>query len=146
MLYEVITDCYCYLPLYIFCGEHILCARLREANQDGAAGSIEELERIIRRIRARWPETRIVIRGDSGFCREEIMAWCEANAVGFLLGLAKNSRLIKEIRDEMTQAVQRYQENRQAARVYKDFTYRTVKSWSRERRVVGKAEYIGKVV
>lgn len=137
-------DDYCYLPLYIFCGEDILCARLREANQDAAAGSVEELERIVRRIRARWPETRIIIRGDSGFCREEIMAWGEANGLFFLLGLAKNGRLTKELSEEMKAAEQRYRETRQAARVFKEFTYRTLNSWSRERRVVGKAEYIGK--
>lgn len=86
-------DCYCYFPLYIFTGEHALCARLHTADQDARSGSVEELTRIVARIRARWPHTRIIVRGDSGFCREEIMAWCEANHIDFVLGLAKNDRL-----------------------------------------------------
>ena len=97
-------DCYCYLPLYIFCGEHLLCARLRPSNQDGATGSVEELERIVTQIRARWPKTRIVIRGDSGFCREAIMGWCEGNGVDYLLGLAHNERLNRVLGEAMEAA------------------------------------------
>ena len=74
--------CYCYLPLYIFCGGHLLCARLRHSKQDASAGSIEELTAIIAQIRQHWSKTRIIIRGDSGFCRESIMQWCEANQIG----------------------------------------------------------------
>jgi hypothetical protein len=133
---------YCYLPLYIFAGEHLLCARLREANQDASAGSVEELERIVAQIRQRWPATRIIIRADSGFCREEIMAWCEANGVDFLLGLAKNKRLNALMRDEMAQAKEQAEATQAAARVFKDFSYRTCTSWSRARRVVGKAEHL----
>jgi len=136
--------CYCYLPLYIFCGEHLLCARLREANQDGAAGTVEELERIVARIRIAWPEVRIVLRGDSGFCREQIMHWCEANGVDYVLGLAKNNRLKKAITEEMAQAKQQHEATNQEARVFKDFHYKTLDSWSCERRVVGKAEYLSK--
>ena len=88
---------YCYLPLYIFCGEHLLCARLRTSNIDASTGSVKELARIVSAIRQQWPKVQIVIRGDSGFCREAIMAWCEANDVDFVLGLAKNKRLIAEI-------------------------------------------------
>ncbi len=135
---------YCYLPLYIFCGEHLLCARLRPSNIDASAGSVKELERIVGRIRARWPDVEIVIRGDSGFCREHIMAWCEANEVDYVLGLAKNERLNEAIEDELAQAGRRFEETGQSARVFKDFTYQTLQSWSRPRRVVGKAEHLAK--
>ena len=134
--------CYCYLPLYIFCGEHLLCARLRPANQDGAAGSVAELERIVGQLRARWPKTRIVIRGDSGFCREAIMGWCEANRIGYLLGLARNKRLHRALGREMAEAHAEHALTGQPARRFGEFRYRTRKSWSCERRVVGKAEVL----
>jgi len=134
--------CYCYLPLYIFCGEHLLCARLRPSNQDAAAGSVEELERIVAQIRARWPKTRIVIRGDAGFCREAIMAWCEANQVRYVLGLARNERLQRALGKEMEEARATHERSGKSARRFRDFRYRTRKSWSCERRVVGKAEYL----
>ncbi len=135
---------YCYLPLYIFCGEQLLCARLRTADQDGAAGTVEELARIVAQIRLAWPEVRIILRGDSGFCRDEIMEWCETHRVDYVLGLAKNKRLNKAIEVEMVQAKQQHEATGKAARVFRDFRYRTLKSWSCERRVVGKAEYLGK--
>ena len=135
---------YCYLPLYIFCGEHLLCARLRASNQDGSAGSVEELERIVSQIRRHWPRTRINIRGDSGFCRESIMQWCEANDVGFVLGLARNRRLVRALGSEMREARKVHQRTGKPARRFRDFTYRTRKSWSRSRRVVGKAEHLSK--
>ena len=134
--------CYCYLPLYIFCGEHLLCARLRPANQDGAAGSVEELARIISQIRARWPKTRIVIRGDSGFCREAIMGWCEANRIGYVLGLARNKRLHRALGREMAEAHAEHARTGKPARRFADLRYRTRKSWSCERRVIGKAEVL----
>jgi hypothetical protein len=137
--------CYCYLPLYIFCGEHLLGARLREANQDGAAGTVDELSRIVEQIWAAWPDVRIILRGDSGYCRDEIMRWCEADdRLDYVLGLAKNARLKQAIDAEMAQAKQQVEATGQAARVFKDFRYRTVKSWSCERRVVGKAEQLSK--
>ena len=135
---------YCYLPLYIFCGEHLLCARLRPSDVDAAAGSVKILSRIIEQIRERWPEVPILIRGDSGFCRENLMAWCESNQVDYLLGLAKNDRLKAEIAAEMEQARLQHEQTGEAARVFKDFTYQTLDSWSRPRRVVGKAEYLAK--
>ena len=135
---------YCYLPLYIFCGEHLLCARLRPSNIDASAGSVKELYRIVSHIRLRWPDVRIVIRGDSGFCREHIMSWCEGNDVDYVLGLAKNVRLKREIADELEQAKMMCEQTHRAARVFKDFRYRTLKSWSCSRRVVGKAEYLEK--
>ena len=135
---------YCYLPLYIFCGEHLLCARLRPSNIDASAGSVKELDRIVRRIRQRWPEVEIVIRGDSGFCREPIMNWCEVNDVDFVLGFAKNERLTKKIAGELEQAKQQFEATGKPARVFKDFTYQTRKSWTRARRVVGKAEHLAK--
>jgi hypothetical protein len=135
---------YCYLPLYIFCGEHLLCARLRTADGDGAAGSVEELARLVQQIRQAWPEVGIVVRGDCGFCREELMAWCEANAVDYVLGLAKNDRLRAEIAAELAQASEQYQQTGQAARIFKEFRYQTRESWERTRRVVAKAEHLEK--
>ena len=135
---------YCYLPLYIFCGEHLLCARMRPSNIDASAGSVKELQRIVGQIRQRWPKVDIVIRADSGFCREAIMAWCEANEVDFVLGLAKNKRLIQEIAGELAQAKCQYDATQQPARLFKDFRYRTQTSWSRPRRVIGKAEHLAK--
>jgi hypothetical protein len=135
---------YCYLPLYIFCGEFLLGARLRSSNIDASAGSVEELERIVAQIRSAWPQVRIVVRGDSGFCREELMAWCEAKRVEYLLGLAKNERLKTEIAKEMGEAKAQYQQTGRAARLFKEFVYQTRESWSRARRVVAKAEHLEK--
>ncbi len=137
---------YCYLPLYIFCGSFLLCAKLRPSDIDGSAGSVEELARIVGQIRARWPEVEIWIRADSGFARDEIMTWCEANGVEYVLGLARNARLVAEIAPELAQAREQMDRTGRSARRFKDFRYRTLKSWSRERRVVGKAEQLrGKV-
>ena len=135
---------YCYLPLYIFCGEHLLCARLRPANIEGAAGSVEELARLVKQLRQAWPEVRITVRGDSGFCREELLAWCEANQVDYVLGLAKNERLRAEIAAELAQASEQSRQTGRAARIFKEFTYQTRESWSRARRVVAKAEHLEK--
>lgn len=135
---------YCYLPLYIFCGEFLLAARLRPSNIDASAGSVQELQRIVKQIRTVWPEVRIVVRGDSGFCREELMAWCEAEGVDYLLGLAKNERLKAQIESELQQAKQQYQATGRAARIFKEFYYQTRKSWSQQRRVVAKAEHLEK--
>ena len=135
---------YCYLPLYIFCGDHLLCARQRASNQDASAGCREEVERIVQQIRQRWPKVRIILRADSGFCREELMSWCEQNQVDYVLGLARNSRLQRQIAPAMQEAKQEQQRTGQAARVFADFSYRTRKSWSRRRRVVAKAEYLEK--
>jgi Transposase DDE domain group 1 len=136
--------CYCYLPLYIFCGSHLLCAKLRPADIDAAAGSVKQLDRIVKQIRAKWPGVEIVIRGDSGFCRENIMSWCESSDVGFVLGLPKNRRLERILGKELHEAKQQFEATGNAARVYKDFSYQTKKSWSRERRVIGKAEHLAK--
>jgi len=137
---------YCYLPLYIFSGEHLLCARLRRSNVDGAEGAVAELNRIVSQIREAWPEVKIIIRADSGFCRDDLMSWCEdeRNRVDYVLGLAKNERLKKEIAEEMKQAAAQFGETQQPARVFKEFRYETLKSWSRERRVIGKAEHLEK--
>jgi hypothetical protein len=135
---------YCYLPLYIFCGRHLVAAKLRPANIDGAAGAVEEIVRIVEQIRAGWPRVRIVLRADSGFARDALMAWCESNSVHYLFGLARNSRLEAEIADELAGAAADSQASGQAARRFKDFTWTTRKSWSRERRVVGKAEHTPK--
>ena len=134
-------DCYCYLPLYIFCGRHLLAAKLRRASVDAAAGAVEEVARLIAQIRARWPKTRILLRADSGFAREELMAWCEANGVDFLFGLAKNDRLVAEIESELDLAEAKSRRTGKPVRYFKEFRWTTRRSWSRERRVVGKAEF-----
>lgn len=134
-------DCYCYLPLYIFCDRHLLAAKLRSASVDAAAGSVEEVARIVAQIRERWPDVRIVVRADSGFCRDDLMTWCEANSVDYVLGLAGNARLHAEIAPELAQAKRRAKRTGRPARVFKDFRYRTRDSWSAERRVIGKAEW-----
>ena len=136
-------DEYCYLPLYIFAGEHLLCARLRTADQDAAAGSTEELKRIVGQIRKRWPEVPITVRADSGFCREELMAWCENNGVDYVLGLARNERLRRLIAPQMEEAGRRQQATGKPARLFTEFAYQTTTgSWSRARRVVAKAEQL----
>jgi hypothetical protein len=133
---------YCYLPLYVFCGDHLLCARLRPSNIDASAGSLEEVQRIVRQIRARWPKTRIILRADSGFCREELLAWCENNDVDYVFGFARNQRLRRIIGRAMQQAKQEHRRTGKPARVFCEFAYRTKKSWSRARRVIAKAEQI----
>jgi Transposase DDE domain group 1 len=135
-------DHYCYLPLYVFCGRHLLAAKLRPGNVDAAAGAVEEVARIVGQIRQCWPKVRILLRGDSGFAREELMAWCEANRVHFLFGLQKNDKLVAEIARELQRAGARSRRSGRPARSFKDFKWMTVRgSWSRRRRVVGKAEY-----
>lgn len=139
-------DSYCYLPLYIFCGEHVLCARLRQSNSDASAGSLTEIERIVSQIRTAWPEVSIVLRGDSGFCRNELMSWCEAHGVDYVFGLARNKRLRRIIGAEMWNAQQQWKQTGKAARVFTEFGYQAKKTkkggWDRERRVVAKAEHI----
>jgi len=137
-------DSYCYLPLYIFAGDQLLCARLRPANRDAAAGSVEEVRRIVAQLRQRWPKVKIVLRADSGFCREELMAWCEQNHVDYLFGLARNKRLAKIIGAQMHQARLQHHSTGKAARIFAEFPYRTRKSWSCARRVVAKAEFLDK--
>ena len=134
-------DCYCYLPLYVFCGRHLLAAKLRPASIDAAAGAVEEVARIVAQIRRHWPNVRILLRADSGFAREELMAWCEANGVHFLFGLQQNDRLIAEIAGELARAEVRSRRTDKPARFFKEFMYKTRRSWSRRRRVVGKAEF-----
>jgi len=137
-------NCYCYLPLYIFCGDDLLCAKLRPSNIDASAGALKELQRIVERIRQRWPGVAILIRGDSGFCREPIMAWCEKNGVDYVFGLAQNERLRDEITAELEQARRQWEQTGQAARVFKEFSYCTRETWSRSRRVIAKAEHLDK--
>jgi hypothetical protein len=133
---------YCYLPLYIFCGDQLVCARLRPSNIDSSAGSLEEVQRIVGQIRKSWPKTEIILRADSGFCREELMAWCETHAVDYVFGFARNKRLRRGIGRAMQEAKQEHRRTGKPARVFCEFTYRTKKSWSRTRRVVAKAEQI----
>ena len=135
---------YCYLPLYVFCEDHLLWAQLRTSDRDGADGAVEALAWLVERIRARWPQVRIVVRGDSGFTRDALMTWCEANDVYYVLGLAKNGRLLKRIEAQLAQAEILHEQTQKAARVFAEFTYRTLDSWTRERRVIGKAEHLDK--
>jgi Transposase DDE domain group 1 len=134
-------DCYCYLPLYVFCGRHLLAAKLRRSNIDGAAGAVAEVARILGQIRRRWPRVRILLRADAGFCREDLRVWSEANKVDYLFGLAQNDRLIAEIRPELAAAQAEPDRTGKPARRFKDLIWSTLKSWGRSRRVVAKAEW-----
>ena len=134
-------DCYCYLPLYVFCGRHLLVAKLRRASLDAADGAVEEVARVVARIRASWPTTRIMLRADSGFAREDLMAWCEANGVDFLFGLAKNERLIAEIKTELDVVAVKSRRTGRMERRFKSFMWMTRRTWSRRRRIVAKAEW-----
>jgi hypothetical protein len=134
---------YCYLPLYVFCGRHLLCAKLRRANIDASAGAVEEMARLVARIRACWPRVRILLRADSGFAREALMTWCEENRDDYVFGLARNSRLVEEIAVDLIQAEAEAGRIGKAARRFKDFRYATLDSWSRRRRVIAKAEWTG---
>lgn len=136
-------DGYCYLPLYVFCGRHLLVAKLRRSNIDASAGAVAEVARIVGQIRARWPRTRILLRADSGFAREELMAWCEANKVDYLFGLARNARLVGEIATELEEAAALSRKSGKPQRRFKDFLWTTRDSWSARRRVVAKAEHTG---
>jgi Transposase DDE domain group 1 len=135
---------YCYLPLYIFCGDHLLCARLRTADSDASAGALEEIQSIVSCLRQHWPGIRITLRADSGFCREELMRWCEDNQVDYVFGLARNRRLEAMLADTLAEARQQQESTGQPARLFRELCYQTRESWSRERRVVGKAEHLDK--
>jgi hypothetical protein len=137
-------DCYCYLPLYVFCGRHLLAAKLRRSNIDASAGAVAEVARIVAQIRARWPRVSILLRADSGFARDELMAWCEANGIDYVFGLARNERLVGAIAEDLATAEAQSRARGGAARRFADFFWRTLDSWSRERRVVAKAEHLPK--
>jgi hypothetical protein len=134
-------DCYCYLPLYIFCGRHLLAAKLRPANIDASAGAVEEVARVVSQIRAGWPQVRVLLRADAGFARDALMTWCELNGVDYLFGLARNRRLVGAIATELAQAREQSQASGRPARRFNDFMWSTLDSWSHERRVVAKAEW-----
>ena len=137
-------DCYCYLPLYVFCGRHLLAAKLRRSNIDASAGATDEVARIVGQIRARWPRVKILLRADSGFARDELMTWCEANGVDYVLGLARNERLVGAVADELAVAEAESLAQAGPVRRFADFPWRTLDSWSRVRRVVAKAEHLPK--
>jgi hypothetical protein len=134
-------DCYCYLPLYVFCGRHLLASKLRRSNIDASAGALEEVARIVAQVRTRWPKVRILLRADSGFARDALMTWCEQNGVDYLFGLAKNDRLVAEIEAELAQARDKSRRTGKPARRFKEFRWTTLDSWSCRRRVIAKAEY-----
>jgi hypothetical protein len=135
---------YCYLPLYIFSGDHLLCARLRPSDIDASAGALKQLQRIVAQVREVWPNVKIMIRGDSGFCRDPIMTWCEANGVDYLLGLAQNKRLLAMITAEQERARVAFERTKEPTRMFAEFEYRTLETWSCARRVVAKAEHLAK--
>jgi hypothetical protein len=137
-------SCYCYLPLYVFCGRHLLAALLRPSNIDAAAGAVVEVARIVNRIRAAWPRVEIVLRADAGFARDELMTWCELNDIDYVFGLARNARLVAELEDDLAAAAAQHAETGQPARRFKEFSYATLDSWSCARRVIGKAEHLAK--
>jgi hypothetical protein len=142
--YHGYYNSYCYLPLYIFCGDHLLCARLRRSNIDASEGSEQEIERIVAQIRDAWPNVEILLRADAGFAREALMAWCEGHDVDYVFGLARNSRLVEVIGEDLQRVAERCRRTRKSQRLFRDFAYRTLKSWSRSRRVIGKAEHLRK--
>ena len=135
---------YCYLPLYIFAGDHLLCARLRPANIDGSAGAVGEVERLAGQLRSHWPAVKIILRADSGFCREELMSWCEQNGVDYVFGLARNRRLEAMLSEALAEAKQKHEATGQPARVFRELRYQTRETWRCERRVVGKAEHLSR--
>jgi Transposase DDE domain group 1 len=137
-------DCYCYLPLYIFCGRHLLAAKLRRSNIAASAGAVDEVERLVGQIRESWPRVKIVLRADSGFARDELMTWCEAHGVDYLFGLARNDRLVGAITEDLAAAAAESLARGGPARRFADFAWRTLDSWSRARRVVAKAEHLPK--
>jgi hypothetical protein len=135
-------DHYCYLPLYIFCDDHLLGARLRQSNIDGSDGALEEVQRIVGAIRKKWAGVRIILRADSGFCRDAIMTWCEGSKIDYIFGLARNSRLESILAPYLKEAATQYAQTQRRARIFTEFEYETLNSWSRARRVIGKAEHI----
>jgi Transposase DDE domain group 1 len=137
-------DCYCYLPLYVFCGRHLLAAKLRRSNIDASAGAKDEVARIVGQIRARWPRVKILLRADSGFARDELMTWCETNGVDYVFGLARNERLVGAIADDLATVALASLAQDGPVRRFADFAWRTLDSWSRARRVVAKAEHLPK--
>ena len=133
---------YCYLPLYVFCGDHLLLARLQTADVNATRDVVTELGAIVSRLRRKWPRVKILVRGDAGFCREDLMVWCEAAGHFYLLGLARNKRLQEHIADALEEVAAAHAKSGQAERVFRDFDWTTKTSWSRERRVVAKAEHL----
>jgi hypothetical protein len=136
--------CYCYLPLYVFCGRHLLAAKLRPSNIDASAGAVEEVARIVASIRRRWSKVKILLRADSAFARDRLMTWCETNRVDYVFGLARNERLVDRIADELAEARWQSLGSGQPVRRFKEFFYKTRKSWRRRRRVIAKAEHLPK--
>lgn len=133
-------DNYCFLPLYVFCGEQLLVAYLRSAKHDGALHAAAIMKLLTRRLRQAWPKVRLVFRGDSGFCRPRLLAWCERNDVDYVIGLQKNARLLTMAAPWREQAQAAFESSGTAQRVFGEFTYQA-RRWRRERRVIAKAEH-----
>ena len=136
---------YCYLPLYMTCEGFVLCSKLRPSNIDAADGAVEELNRIVLQIRRQWPNVKILIRGDSGFCRPNIFKWCDENNVDYIFGVARNNRLEKEIKSELKEMRLAYENTKNPARIFKEFYYQPLKeTWGQKRRIIAKAEHLGR--
>jgi len=135
-------DEHCFLPLYVFSEGHLLSARLRTSDCDPLEGAIDDISRIVKTLRVKWPWVRIIVRGDSGFCREELMAWCEVHVVDYVLGLAKNARLERLIKRDLKKARRKFKKTGKAARRFRNLKYRTLSTWRKKRRVVAKAEHL----
>ncbi len=133
-------DAYCFLPLYVFCGDRLLVAYLRPSNIDASRHARAILRLLVRRLRRAWPGVRLIVRGDSGFCRWRLMRWCDHNGVGYVLGLARNSRLQELAAPLMHEAAARWEATGQPQRLFGTFAY-AAGSWDRPRRVLAKAEH-----
>jgi hypothetical protein len=131
---------YCFLPLYVFCEKHLLAAYLRPSNIDAAHGSWAVLKLLSDRIKEAWPDTKIIFRADSGFCRHLMMDWCDKNNIDYIIGIAKNSRLESKASDLMEQAILEFENTGEKQRVFGDITY-SANTWKYERRIIAKAEY-----
>jgi hypothetical protein len=135
-------DEHCFLPLYVFSEGSLLSSRLRTSDCDPMEGVLPDISRIVTQLRAKWPGIRVIIRGDSGFCRDDFMKWCEDNSVDYVLGLAKNARLEQLIKKDLKKAKRKFKKTGKAARRFRNLKYRTLTTWSKKRRVVAKAEHL----
>jgi len=131
---------YCFLPLYVFCGRHLLVSFLRPSNKDGARGAWAILSKLVKRFRKEWPNVRIIFRGDSGFCRHEMFDWCERNDVYYITGIATNKCIERIFKPKIEEAKKCFEETQEKQRIFSEFMY-GAQTWSKERRIIGKAEH-----
>jgi hypothetical protein len=133
-------DNYCFLPLYVFCGHQLLAAYLRPSNIDPAKGAWAILKLLVQRLREVWPEVQIIFRADSGFCRHRMLGWCERQGIDYIVGIAKNSRLLEMSQPLSNEARHRFELTDQKQRLFGDLLY-AAGSWKSERRIIAKAEH-----